>query len=46
VSQLNEIMMASQTTLLSEIPKETPADANIVKGNFLINLEGKKTIHP
>ncbi|POI34777.1 hypothetical protein CIB84_001471 [Bambusicola thoracicus] len=42
VSQLNEIMMASQTTLLSEIPKETPADANIVKGNFLINLEGYK----
>ncbi|XP_042679752.1 isoleucine--tRNA ligase, mitochondrial [Centrocercus urophasianus] len=40
VSQLNEIMMASQTTLLSEIPKETPADANIVTGNFLINLEG------
>ncbi|XP_065689968.1 isoleucine--tRNA ligase, mitochondrial [Patagioenas fasciata] len=40
VSQLNEIMMASQTTLLSELPKETPADANITKGTFLINLEG------
>ncbi|OXB68299.1 hypothetical protein ASZ78_015239 [Callipepla squamata] len=40
VSQLNEIMMASQTTLVNEIPKETPADANIVRGNFLINLEG------
>ncbi|NXH37936.1 SYIM protein, partial [Dicaeum eximium] len=40
VSQLNEIMMASQTTLLSEIPKETPSDANIIKGTFLINLEG------
>ncbi|NXX09540.1 SYIM protein, partial [Larus smithsonianus] len=40
VSQLNEIMMASQTTLLSELPKETPADANIIKGTFLINLEG------
>uniref|UniRef100_A0A8C3KPC3 Isoleucine--tRNA ligase, mitochondrial n=1 Tax=Calidris pygmaea TaxID=425635 RepID=A0A8C3KPC3_9CHAR len=39
VSQLNEIMMASQTTLLSELPKETPADA-IIKGTFLINLEG------
>ncbi|XP_027497138.1 isoleucine--tRNA ligase, mitochondrial [Corapipo altera] len=39
-SQLNEIMMASQTTLLSELPKETPADANITKGTFLINLEG------
>ena len=34
--------MASQTTLLSELPKETPADANIIKGTFLINLEGKK----
>ncbi|KAM6128164.1 isoleucine--tRNA ligase, mitochondrial isoform 1-T1 [Pterocles gutturalis] len=40
VSQLNEIMMASQTTLLSELPKETSADANIIKGTFLINLEG------
>ncbi|PKU48948.1 isoleucine--trna mitochondrial [Limosa lapponica baueri] len=44
VSQLNEIMMASQTTLLSELPKETPADANIIKGTFLINLEGKRAI--
>lgn len=44
VSQLNEIMMASQTTLLSELPKETPSDANIIKGTFLINLEGKRTI--
>ncbi|KFO95667.1 hypothetical protein N300_14722, partial [Calypte anna] len=40
VSQLNEIMMASQTTLLSELPKETPADADIIRGTFLINLEG------
>ncbi|RLW06854.1 hypothetical protein DV515_00004007 [Chloebia gouldiae] len=40
VSQLNEIMMASQTTLLSELPKETPSDENIIKGTFLINLEG------
>ncbi|XP_015476241.1 isoleucine--tRNA ligase, mitochondrial [Parus major] len=40
VSQLNEIMMASQTTLLSELPKDTPSDANITKGTFLINLEG------
>ncbi|XP_053917339.1 isoleucine--tRNA ligase, mitochondrial [Cuculus canorus] len=40
VSQLNEIMTASQTTLLSELPKETPTDANIIKGTFLINLEG------
>ncbi|RMC12372.1 hypothetical protein DUI87_09887 [Hirundo rustica rustica] len=42
VSQLNEIMMASQTTLLSEFPKETPSDANIVKGTFLINLEDEE----
>ncbi|KAF4798611.1 Isoleucine--tRNA ligase [Turdus rufiventris] len=41
VSQLNEIMMASQTTLLSEFPKETPSDANITKGTFLINLEAQ-----
>ncbi|NXC50689.1 SYIM protein, partial [Penelope pileata] len=40
VSQLNEIMTASQTTLLSELPKEIPADTNIIKGTFLINLEG------
>ncbi|KAM9016908.1 isoleucine--tRNA ligase, mitochondrial [Ara ararauna] len=40
VSELNEIMMASQTTLLTELPKETPTDANIVRGTFLINLEG------
>lgn len=37
-------MMASQTTLLSELPKEIPTDANIIKGTFLINLEGKRTI--
>ncbi|NXY44640.1 SYIM protein, partial [Ceuthmochares aereus] len=40
VSQLNEIMTASQTTLLSELPKDIPTDANIIKGTFLINLEG------
>ncbi|NXF53621.1 SYIM protein, partial [Oceanites oceanicus] len=39
VSQLNEIMMASQTTLLTELPREAPADANIIKGTFLINLD-------
>lgn len=37
-------MMASQTTLLSELPKEIPADANIIRGNFLINMEGKGMI--
>ncbi|XP_062980155.1 isoleucine--tRNA ligase, mitochondrial [Elgaria multicarinata webbii] len=38
-SQLNEIMMASQTTLLSEIPRDMITD-DIIKGTFLINLEG------
>ncbi|XP_072846565.2 isoleucine--tRNA ligase, mitochondrial [Pogona vitticeps] len=38
-SQLNEIMMASQTTLLSEVPREMETD-DIIKGTFLINLEG------
>ncbi|KAJ7415906.1 hypothetical protein WISP_75384 [Willisornis vidua] len=46
VSQLNEIMMASQTTLLSELPKETPADADIIKGTFLINLEAGSSVEP
>ncbi|KAH1173168.1 isoleucine--tRNA ligase, mitochondrial [Mauremys mutica] len=40
VSQLNEIMMASQTTLLSELPIEMATDEKIIKGTFLINLEG------
>ncbi|KAH0622691.1 hypothetical protein JD844_025204 [Phrynosoma platyrhinos] len=38
-SQLNEIMMASQTTLLTEIPREMATD-DMIKGTFLINLEG------
>lgn len=37
-------MTASQTTLLSELPKETPSDADIIQGTFLINLEGKRTV--
>ncbi|XP_042302250.1 isoleucine--tRNA ligase, mitochondrial isoform X2 [Sceloporus undulatus] len=37
-SQLNEIMMASQTTLLAEIPREM-ATEDMIKGTFLINLE-------
>uniref|UniRef100_A0A8D0GQK5 isoleucine--tRNA ligase n=1 Tax=Sphenodon punctatus TaxID=8508 RepID=A0A8D0GQK5_SPHPU len=40
VSQLNEIMMASQTTLLTEEPRDMAAHENISKGTFLINLEG------
>ncbi|XP_054836659.1 isoleucine--tRNA ligase, mitochondrial [Eublepharis macularius] len=39
-SQLNEIMMASQTSLLTEAPRDVIADENIIKGTFLINLEG------
>ncbi|XP_029442595.1 isoleucine--tRNA ligase, mitochondrial-like [Rhinatrema bivittatum] len=39
-SQLNELMMCSQTTLLTAIPRDLPSDANIIKGSFVINLEG------
>ncbi|XP_037352618.1 isoleucine--tRNA ligase, mitochondrial [Talpa occidentalis] len=39
-SQLNELMMASQTTLLSQEPRALPADVIELKGTFLINLEG------
>ncbi|XP_063159728.1 isoleucine--tRNA ligase, mitochondrial [Candoia aspera] len=38
-SQLNEIMMASQTVLLTEVPRDTNTD-DMIKGTFLINLEG------
>ncbi|XP_060102467.1 isoleucine--tRNA ligase, mitochondrial [Heteronotia binoei] len=40
ISQLNEIMMASQTSLLTEVPRDVVAEENIIKGTFLINLEG------
>ncbi|XP_066451185.1 isoleucine--tRNA ligase, mitochondrial [Eleutherodactylus coqui] len=39
-SQLNELLMASQTSLLSSMPMDLPADATVLKGSFLINLEG------
>lgn len=39
-SQLNELMMASQTTLLSQEPRALSADVIKLKGTFLINLEG------
>ncbi|KAF0886949.1 SYIM protein, partial [Crocuta crocuta] len=39
-SQLNELMMASETTLLPQEPRTLPADAVEHKGTFLINLEG------
>lgn len=41
-SQLNELMMASQTTLLSQEPRGITEDVTELKGTFLINLEGKK----
>lgn len=40
-SQLNELMMASQTTLLSQEPRERAADAIELTGTFVINLEGE-----
>ena len=43
-SQLNELMMASQTTLLSQEPRAVAADVTELKGTFLINLEGKKEV--
>uniref|UniRef100_A0A8C8C1K0 Isoleucine--tRNA ligase, mitochondrial n=1 Tax=Oncorhynchus tshawytscha TaxID=74940 RepID=A0A8C8C1K0_ONCTS len=39
-SQLTELMMSSQTTLTSALPRDLPADALISNGSFLINLEG------
>ncbi|XP_063775503.1 isoleucine--tRNA ligase, mitochondrial [Pseudophryne corroboree] len=39
-SQLTELLMASQTTLVTELPVDLPADAIVLKGSFLINLEG------
>lgn len=41
-SQLNELMMASQTTLLSQEPRGISEDVTELKGTFLINLEGKE----
>ncbi|XP_008825011.1 isoleucine--tRNA ligase, mitochondrial [Nannospalax galili] len=39
-SQLNELMMASQSTLLAQEPRERTADGIELTGTFLINLEG------
>ncbi|KAM4861959.1 LOW QUALITY PROTEIN: isoleucine--tRNA ligase, mitochondrial [Thomomys bottae] len=39
-SQLNELMMASQSTLLAQDPRERTADGIELTGTFLINLEG------
>lgn len=40
-SQLNELMMASRTTLLSQEPRERTAESIELTGTFLINLEGE-----
>ncbi|XP_069787334.1 isoleucine--tRNA ligase, mitochondrial isoform X2 [Narcine bancroftii] len=39
-SELNELMMASHTTLLTSFPRDIPADAHVIEGKFVINLEG------
>jgi isoleucyl-tRNA synthetase len=42
-SQLNELMMASQTTLLAQEPRERTAGDIELTGTFVINLEGEKS---
>ncbi|XP_067901174.1 isoleucine--tRNA ligase, mitochondrial [Heterodontus francisci] len=39
-SQLNELMMASHTTLLTRVPHDLPIDTDFIEGKFVINLEG------
>lgn len=39
-SELNELMMASHTTLLTSVPRDLPADTDLIEGKFIINLEG------
>ncbi|XP_072121179.1 isoleucine--tRNA ligase, mitochondrial [Mobula birostris] len=39
-SELNELMMASSTTLLTSIPRDLPAARDLIEGKFVINLEG------
>ncbi|XP_013362486.1 PREDICTED: isoleucine--tRNA ligase, mitochondrial [Chinchilla lanigera] len=39
-SQLSELMMASQCTLLAQEPRQRPPDVTELGGTFLINLEG------
>lgn len=41
-SQLNELMMASETTLLSQEPRTIAGDVIELQGTFLINLEGEE----
>ncbi|XP_072906896.1 isoleucine--tRNA ligase, mitochondrial [Hemitrygon akajei] len=39
-SELNELMMASSTTLLTSIPRDLPSAKDLIEGKFVINLEG------
>ncbi|XP_062911815.1 isoleucine--tRNA ligase, mitochondrial [Mobula hypostoma] len=39
-SELNELVMASSTTLLTSIPRDLPAARDLIEGKFVINLEG------
>lgn len=39
-SQLNELLMVSQTSLMTELPLDLQAEAIVLDGSFLINLEG------
>ncbi|XP_077341913.1 isoleucine--tRNA ligase, mitochondrial [Lithobates pipiens] len=39
-SQLNELLMVSQTSLMTELPLDLQAEAIVLNGSFLINLEG------
>ncbi|XP_041036098.1 isoleucine--tRNA ligase, mitochondrial isoform X1 [Carcharodon carcharias] len=39
-SQLNELMMASHTTLHTGVPRDLSTDTEFIEGKFVINLEG------
>ncbi|XP_018427666.1 PREDICTED: isoleucine--tRNA ligase, mitochondrial isoform X1 [Nanorana parkeri] len=39
-SQLNELLMVSQTSLVTDLPLDLEAGAIVLNGSFLINLEG------
>ncbi|KAM4693563.1 isoleucine--tRNA ligase, mitochondrial [Discoglossus pictus] len=39
-SQLNELLMSSNTSLVTDLPLDLSAETSIIEGSFLINLEG------
>ncbi|CAH2254123.1 isoleucine--tRNA ligase, mitochondrial [Pelobates cultripes] len=39
-SQLNELLMSSHTSLVTEMPLDQAPGASVIEGSFLINLEG------